>query len=94
MPVPALSWPLALTTSQGGSDDHCCLTDGDIEVLCPKHFPLVTVFSQEDASLSWLGLQYAPPLPMTFKALHDLAPVYLAHSPTNCRAPLACSQFL
>lgn len=40
-----------------------------------------------------LAVLSVSPLPMTFKAPHDLASVYLAHLPTPCRAPLACSQF-
>ncbi|CAN0386788.1 unnamed protein product [Rangifer tarandus platyrhynchus] len=34
-----------------------------------------------------------PPIHMTFEDVHDLSPVYLAHSPIPCRFLLACSRF-
>lgn len=60
----------------------------------PNIFPLLPFSHRKMPPFLGWAFSTPPPLPMTFKALHDLAPVYLAHSPTNCRAPLACSQFL
>lgn len=93
MPSPALLSLLALTTSGGGSSDHWHPRDGDTEVPHPEHF-LLLPFSDRKASpfFGWASSS-VPPLPMTFKAPHDLASIYLVHLPTLCKAPLACSQF-
>lgn len=82
-PPPASSSPLALTARLGGSGDHCRLRDEDTEVLRPKHFPLGYCFPVFGCLLLFsAGLAVlSPQLPVTFEALHDLVPVYLAHSP-------------
>lgn len=60
-----------------------------MEVLT-RALPLMLLFC--DGKMS--PFLYGPPAVLSFRALHDPAPVRLAHSPFPGRAALAGSQFL
>lgn len=82
-PPPASSSPLGLTTSPGGN----ALLGAGHGSSDPSTSPVLPFSDRKKSFLDG-------PAVLSFKALHDLAPVRLAHLPFPGRATLAGSQFL